>query len=71
MVALKQAVKTISMTEITKKAQAFGIDPAKMKKTELIRSIQMAEGYSPCFGKSNGQCTHIDCCFIGDCLKIR
>jgi len=63
--------KSMKMPEIRRKAEALGITPGKMKKAELIHSIQRAEGYTPCFGTSNGQCVHIDCCFMEDCLKIR
>ena len=62
---------SMKMSQIKKKAQALGIDPGKMKKAELIHAIQIAEGYTPCFGRSNGQCSNADCCFISDCLKLR
>jgi len=65
------AQKSMSMTEIKAKAKTLGITPGKMKKTELIRTIQTAECYTPCFGRSNGQCSNTDCCFMKDCLKIR
>jgi len=59
------------MPELRKKAQNIGIIPGKMKKAEIIHAIQQAEGYTPCFGTSNGQCSQTDCCFIQDCLKTR
>jgi hypothetical protein len=61
----------MKMTELKEKAKPLGINPNKMKKQELIHSIQKAEGYTPCFGKSNGQCPYIDCCFMDDCLTIK
>jgi len=61
--------KHMNMTEIIKKAKTIGIDPGKMKKAELIRSIQTAEGSSPCFGTSDGQCAYDECCFVRDCFK--
>jgi hypothetical protein len=61
--------KRMSMPQIRTKAQSLGIDPGKMKKTELIHTIQVTEGYSPCFGTSGGHCDYTDCCFIKDCLK--
>jgi len=63
--------KLMGMSEIRIKAQSLGINPETMKKPELIHTIQQAEGYTPCFGRSNGQCGNTDCCFISDCLKIR
>jgi len=54
--------------EYEKKAEALGINPEGMEETELIQAIQQAEGYTPCFGTSDGQCSHTDCCFMQDCL---
>ncbi len=68
------AVKTIgpmSMTEIKEKAKYLGIDASKMKKVELVRAIQKAEGYNTCYGTSNGTCQQTECCWRWDCLKIR
>lgn len=62
----------MKIIELKKKAKPLGINPGKMKKQELIHSIQKAEGYTPCFGKSNnGQCPYTDCCFMDDCLAIK
>ena len=67
--------KTMTMEEIKTKAKGLGINPGKMKRTELINMIQVAEGYPPCYrygtGKSNDQCPYTDCCFRPDCLKTR
>jgi len=62
--------KSMSMPQIRLKAKSLGINPGKMKKPELIHTIQLTEGYSPCFGTSGGNCEYTDCCFINDCLKI-
>jgi hypothetical protein len=63
--------KRIGMPEIRDKARSLGITPGKMKKPELIHTIQVTEGYEPCFGRSDGQCGNTDCCFIKDFLKVR
>jgi len=63
--------KRMSMPETKMKAKMLGITPGKMKKAELIHAIQQAEGCTPCFGRSGGQCSYTDCCFMRDCLKIR
>ena len=60
----------MKMIEVKEKAKSLGINAGKMKKTELIHSIQKTEGHTPCFGKSNGQCPYVDCCFMEDCLPI-
>jgi hypothetical protein len=56
------------LTELKKKAKPFGIDSYKMNKTQLIHSIQRAEGNTPCFGTSPGLCPYTTCCFKADCL---
>jgi hypothetical protein len=63
--------RSLSMSEIKSKAQALGVNPGSMKKPELIHAIQRAEGYTPCFGHSNGQCSNTECCFMKDCLTFR
>jgi len=59
----------MKLNEIKEKARTLGINPGKMKKVELIHAIQQAEGNTPCFGTSNGQCVYTNCCFIDDCIK--
>lgn len=71
MPAVKTMEKSVKMPEIRQKAKALGITPGKMKKAELIHVIQQTEGHTACFGKSNGQCSYTDCCFMQDCLKGR
>ncbi|MFB0524362.1 MAG: Rho termination factor N-terminal domain-containing protein [Phycisphaerae bacterium] len=71
MPALQARTKSMKMPELRQKAKALCIKPGKMKKAELIHAIQVAEGYIPCFGRSNGQCLQTDCCFMEDCLKVR
>ncbi len=65
------AEKRMGMPEIRIKAKGLGISPGKMKKTGLVHAIQVAEGYTPCFGRANGQCPYTDCCFMENCFKIR
>ncbi len=63
--------KRMGMPEIRMKAQSLGLTPGKMKKPELIHTIQMTEGNTPCFGRSDGQCGNSGCCFMRDCLSVR
>ena len=60
-------MKICIIMEIAKKK---GVDVVTMNKTELIRAIQRAEGYSECFGtKKINQCEQIDCLWRGDCVR--
>ena len=61
--------KSMKIEQIKQKAQALGITPGRMKKTELIHAIQRAEGNNPCYGTAQGWCQYEDCCFRSDCLK--
>jgi len=58
----------ISMSQIKVKARGLGINPGKMKKDELIHSIQLAEGCTPCYDTGVQNCPYTDCCFRTDCL---
>ncbi len=58
------------LSDIEKKARGMGIaDTWRYSKTELIRQIQRKEGNSPCFGRANGHCPNLGCCWIVDCLR--
>jgi hypothetical protein len=59
----------MNMAEIRIKAKALGIKPGNISKAELIRAIQKAEHYEPCYGTASGHCTHANCCFRDECLK--
>lgn len=56
------------MDEVRKKARELGLKTAKMKKEDLIRAVQAAEGNFPCFGTAAGFCDQSLCCWIDDCL---
>jgi hypothetical protein len=71
MTTINTQKKSMKMSKIRIKAQNLGIMPGNLKKAELIHTIQAAEGHTPCFGRSNGQCSYTDCCFMGDCLKVK
>jgi len=71
MPSTKIAEKRMGMPEIRMKAKSLGLTPGKMKKADVIHAIQVAEGCLPCFGRSGGQCSYTDCCFMNDCFKIK
>ena len=70
MQATRIAEKFMKMPQVRLKARSLGLTPGRRKKAELIHAIQMAEGYSPCFG-TDGNCSNHSCCFIGDCVRVR
>ena len=58
----------MKISDVKAKAKAVGVDPGKMKKADLIRAIQRAEGNNACYGSEEAQnCPHVICCFMVDC----
>jgi len=58
----------MKVNEIKAKAKALGINPGKLKKSELIIAIQKAEKNTPCFGTGTASCLQMDCCWRSDCI---
>ena len=57
------------LKELKEKAKILGIKPKiGMKKVDLIRSIQTAEGNFPCFCTAKDFCNQMSCSWRGDCL---
>ncbi len=59
----------MNMKQVRKKATSMGIKKTgKMKKIDLIHTIQIEEGNPPCFLTVNDLCNQADCCWRSDCL---
>ena len=59
----------MKMSEITAKAKALNINSFGMKRDEIIRSIQRAEGNFDCFGRADSNyCDQEACLWRADCL---
>ena len=69
MEAVKTKPKSVKVSELKDRAEALGLTVRKMKKAEIIHAIQQAEGFTACFGESNGNCMYTDCYFMHDCFK--
>ena len=50
-------------------AKNMGINPRKMNKSDLIRTIQIKEGNTPCFKTAGSDCDQKDCLWRNDCLS--
>ncbi len=58
----------MNMTQIKAIAKERGVKPGSMKKAELVRSIQQAEGNNPCFATQQaGGCGQVECLWRDDC----
>ena len=58
----------MNTSEIQAKAKALNIKSFGMKRDELIRSIQRAEGNFDCFGSASGYCDQTGCTWRPLCL---
>lgn len=58
----------MKMDEIKAIAREHGIKISKLKKSDLVRSIQQAEGNSPCFDTNRShECGQNSCLWRDDC----
>ena len=61
----------MNLKDIKGIAQKQGVKTGKMKKEEIIRAIQRAEGNFDCFGTgAAGHCLQSGCLWREDCLKM-
>ena len=61
----------MKLQEIKAIAKEKGIKDGNMKKAELVREIQRAEGNFDCFGTATaGYCDQAACLWREDCLKM-
>ena len=60
----------MTLKEVKERATNYDIKASKMKKDEIIRAIQRAEGNFDCFGTAmSGACSQKDCLWREDCLN--
>jgi len=61
----------MTFNEIQKLAKSLGINTYRMKKAEVIRSIQKAENNIECYGTLRvGHCNEDACWWRADCLSL-
>ncbi len=58
----------MNIKQIREIAKSKGVAVGSMKKEEIIRAIQKAEGNFDCFGSAVGSCTQQDCIWREDCI---
>jgi hypothetical protein len=60
----------MTLKQIKNIAKTKGVKAGTMKKENIIRAIQLAEGNFDCFGSAAaGDCNQTDCLWRADCLK--
>jgi len=61
----------MNIQEIRKIAKTWGVDvQVRRKKEDIIRDIQINEGYSPCF-HTKDTCNENECLWKKDCTNNR
>ena len=58
----------IKMNDVKAKATAVGVSDPSQNKADLIKQIQRAEGFEPCF-KTKSKCDQTACCWREECVK--
>jgi hypothetical protein len=59
----------MTVKEIKIIAKKMGIKAGKMKKVDLVRTIQSAEGNTPCFQTGViATCDQVNCSWRSDCM---
>ena len=58
----------MKMTDVIRKAKKLGLEGQGMKKEDLIRAIQTAEGNTACFSTGRETCDQVICCWREDCM---
>lgn len=62
----------MKIEELNRIAFIKGVNPYNKSKLQIIREIQIKEGFTPCYGLHNFICPHIECMWREDCMgKIR
>lgn len=58
----------MTVKELQKMTKGLGIKTTGLKKAELVKTIQSAEGNFACFGTATDYCDQMICLFREDCL---
>lgn len=58
----------MKMQDIRERAKLLGLKSGKMRKVDLIHTIQAEEGNFACFQAGSENCDQSDCCWREDCL---
>lgn len=57
--------------DVQSKAKDMGVNPYRMKKADIIRSIQRRENSIDCYGTIRmGHCGEVGCLWRSDCLSL-
>ncbi len=61
----------MNIQEVRQIGRTWGVDTkARRKKEDIIRDIQISEGYSPCF-RTTDTCNESGCLWMKDCINHR
>jgi len=60
----------MTIRELQRMARRFGINTGGLKRFDLIKAIQGAEGNVACFGTATASCDQKNCLFREECLDL-
>jgi hypothetical protein len=64
----ERGMSVMKLQEVKQMAKQRGLKAEKMKKCEIIRTIQTDEGNFPCYGTGNSpECGQLNCLWRQDC----
>ncbi len=58
----------MNISNVRRIAKEKGVKVGRIKKADMIRAIQVAEGNNPCFGTGIENCAYKDCLWREDCV---
>jgi hypothetical protein len=58
----------MKLVDVKSKAKSMGLLNPSSDRTQLVRQIQAAEGFSACY-KTKSTCDQMKCCWRDECLK--
>ena len=61
----------MTVEQLRAMAKELGVKPVSLRKAELIKSMQIAEGNFDCFGTAIDYCDQLDCLFRYDCIPYK
>lgn len=60
----------MKMEQVRNIAKSHSINPGRLSKAELIKSIQISEGNFACFATAyDGECDQTNCCWREECFE--
>jgi hypothetical protein len=60
----------LSLADACHRAVRRAIKTGAMSEMDFIHTVQRAEGYQPCFGRTEESCSQIGCRWYAECVAL-